>query len=99
MKICMVGAGYVGLVSGACFADFGWTVTCFDKNRDLLERLNNGGIPIYEPGLDELVERNVGSGRLQFSGRLSDAVESADLVLLAVGTPMRRGDGYADLSY
>jgi UDPglucose 6-dehydrogenase len=95
----MIGAGYVGLVSGACFADFGWTVTCIDKNRDLVARLNKGEIPIYEPGLDELVKRNVGSGRLQFSDRLSEAVESADLVLLAVGTPMRRGDGYADLSY
>src|SRR5262245_3178110 len=95
----MVGAGYVGLVSGACFADFGWTVTCVDKNGDLVARLNKGEIPIYEPGLDELVERNVASGRLQFSNSLSEAVESADLVFLAVGTPMRRGDGYADLSY
>jgi UDPglucose 6-dehydrogenase len=95
----MIGAGYVGLVSGACFAEFGWTVICVDKNGDLIAQLNKGEIPIYEPGLDELVARNVASGRLQFSERLPEAMESADLIFLAVGTPMRRGDGYADLSY
>jgi UDPglucose 6-dehydrogenase len=95
----MVGAGYVGLVSGACFADFGWTVTCIDKEANRVAKLNKGEIPIYEPGLDDLVERNVAAGRLHFSGCLADAVREAELVLLAVGTPMRRGDGYADLSY
>jgi UDPglucose 6-dehydrogenase len=95
----MIGAGYVGLVSGACFADFGWTVTCVDKDTDRVAKLNRGEIPIYEPGLDELVERNAASGRLHFSGCLPDAVQGSDLVFLAVGTPMRRGDGYADLTY
>ena len=99
MKICMIGAGYVGLVSAACFADFGWTVTCVDKDEDRIAKLNRGEIPIYEPGLDELVERNVAAGRLHFSTTLSEAVRDADLVFLAVGTPMRRGDGYADLTY
>lgn len=99
MKICMVGAGYVGLVSGACFADFGWTVTCVDKDEDRIAKLGRGEIPIYEPGLDELVERNAAGGRLHFSSCLPAAVKGADLVFLAVGTPMRRGDGYADLSY
>jgi UDPglucose 6-dehydrogenase len=95
----MIGVGYVGLVSGACFADFGWTVVCIDKNGDHVAKLNNGEIPIYEPGLDELVERNVAAGRLQFGTSLSDAVRQSELIFLAVGTPMRRGDGYADLSY
>jgi UDPglucose 6-dehydrogenase len=95
----MIGAGYVGLVSGACFADFGWTVSCVDKDEDRVARLKRGEIPIYEPGLDDLVARNVAAGRLSFSSRLAPAVQGADLVFLAVGTPMRRGDGYADLSY
>jgi UDPglucose 6-dehydrogenase len=95
----MIGAGYVGLVSGACFADFGWSVTCIDKDEDRVAKLNRGEIPIYEPGLDALVERNVDSGRLRFSASLPEAVEGSDLVFLAVGTPMRRGDGYADLTY
>ncbi len=99
MKICMIGAGYVGLVSGACFAEFGWTVTCVDKDQDRVARLKRGEIPIYEPGLDELVERNVDGARLQFSASLPEAVRGSDLVFLAVGTPMRRGDGYADLTY
>jgi UDPglucose 6-dehydrogenase len=99
VKICMVGAGYVGLVSGACLADFGWTVTCVDKDEDRIAKLKLGEIPIYEPGLDELVERNVAGVRLHFSSHLSAAVRGADLVFLAVGTPMRRGDGYADLTY
>jgi len=99
VKICMIGAGYVGLVSGACFADFGWTVTCVDKDEDRVARLNRGEIPIYEPGLDELVERNAASGRLHFTTSLAEAVRGSDLVFLAVGTPMRRGDGYADLTY
>ena len=99
MKICMIGAGYVGLVSAACFADFGWNVTCVDKDEDRVARLKQGEIPIYEPGLDELVARNVAAGRMHFSSSLSRGVQGADLVFLAVGTPMRRGDGYADLSY
>lgn len=99
MKICMVGAGYVGLVSGACFADFGWNVTCVDKDKDRIEGLNQGKIPIYEPGLDELVERNADSGRISFTTTLDRAVQGVDVVFLAVGTPVRRGDGYADLSY
>jgi UDPglucose 6-dehydrogenase len=99
MKICMIGAGCVGLVSGACFADFGWTVTCADKDEQRIAQLNKGEIPIYEPGLDELVERNIASGRLHFSVRLSQALQGSDLVFLAVGTPIRRGDGYADLTY
>ena len=99
MKICMVGAGYVGLVSAACFADFGWNVTCVDKDEDRVARLKKGEIPIYEPGLDELVARNVAAGRMHFLTSLREGVQGADVVFLAVGTPIRRGDGYADLSY
>ena len=99
MKICMIGAGYVGLVSAACFADFGWTVTCVDKERDRVEGLKRGQIPIYEPGLDDLVAHNVAAGRILFTTSVKDAVQDADVIFLAVGTPMRRGDGYADLSY
>ena len=99
MKICMVGAGYVGLVSGACFADFGWDVTCVDKDKSRIEGLNEGKIPIYEPGLDELVARNTQAQRLRFTTVLDSAVQGTDVVFLAVGTPVRRGDGYADLSY
>jgi len=99
VKICMIGAGYVGLVSAACFADFGWNVICVDKDNDRVEGLKNGQMPIYEPGLDDLVDRNAGAGRLRFTTALEDAVQDADVVFLAVGTPTRRGDGYADLSY
>ena len=99
MKICMIGAGYVGLVSAACFAEFGWTVTCVDKDPARLADLNAGRSPIYEPGLDELMQRNMRAGRLTFTQNLGPAVRDADVVFLAVGTPMRRGDGYADLSY
>ncbi len=99
MKICMIGAGYVGLVSAACFADFGWNVICVDKDVDRIEGLKKGLIPIYEPGLDELVARNAEAGRMLFSTGLADAVRDADVIFLAVGTPMRRGDGYADLSF
>lgn len=99
MKICMIGAGYVGLVSAACFADFGWDVTCVDKEADLVEDLKRGRIPIYEPGLDDLVQRNVAAGRIHFTTSLEDGVQDSDVIFLAVGTPMRRGDGYADLSY
>ena len=99
MKICMIGAGYVGLVSAACFAEFGWTVTCVDKDADRIAKLKKGEMPIYEPGLDALLERNMAAGRLHFSVTLANALSQAELVFLAVGTPMRRGDGYADLSY
>jgi UDPglucose 6-dehydrogenase len=95
----MIGAGYVGLVSAACFAEFGWTVTCVDKDVDRIARLKRGEVPIYEPGLDELLERNARGGRVLFSTTVSAVVPDADLVFLAVGTPMRRGDGYADLTY
>jgi UDPglucose 6-dehydrogenase len=99
MRICMVGAGYVGLVSSACFAEFGWTVACVDKDSERVEALRRGNIPIYEPGLDILLERNTRAGRLHFAQLLSETVPNTDIVFLAVGTPMRRGDGYADLSY
>lgn len=95
----MIGAGYVGLVSAACFSEFGWTVTCVDNDPDRLAQMAEGKSPIYEPGLDELMTRNMKSDRLKFSGELGAAVAEADVVFLAVGTPMRRGDGYADLSY
>jgi UDPglucose 6-dehydrogenase len=99
MRVAMIGTGYVGLVSGACFADFGHTVTCIDKDAGKIERLKGGGIPIYEPGLDLLVANNVKAGRLDFATDAADAVRSADAVFIAVGTPSRRGDGHADLSY
>ena len=99
MNICMIGAGYVGLVSAACFSNFGWHVHCIDKDADKVAGIADGRMPIYEPGLDELVERNIKAGRLKFSTELAQAVGDADLVFLAVGTPMRRGDGYADLRY
>ena len=95
----MIGAGYVGLVSAACFSEFGWTVTCVDKDPARLDDMRRGVSPIYEPGLDELLQRNMKSGRLSFTDTLGPAVKDADIVFLAVGTPMRRGDGYADLSY
>jgi UDPglucose 6-dehydrogenase len=95
----MIGAGYVGLVSAACFSEFGWTVTCVDKDPERLAMLEAGRSPIYEPGLDDIMTRNMRSGRLLFSADLAAAVKAADIVFLAVGTPMRRGDGYADLSY
>jgi UDPglucose 6-dehydrogenase len=99
LKICMIGAGYVGLVSAACFSEFGWTVTCVDKDPERLQQMEQGKSPIYEPGLDELLIRNKEAGRLSFTADLGPAVKEADVVFLAVGTPMRRGDGYADLSY
>lgn len=99
MRIVMIGSGYVGLVSGACFADFGHHVTCVDKDANKIARLQGGGIPIYEPGLDGLVARNVAAGNLDFTTELSGAVGAADVVFIAVGTPSRRGDGHADLSY
>jgi UDPglucose 6-dehydrogenase len=99
MRVTMIGTGYVGLVSGACFADFGHTVTCVDKDASKIERLLKGEIPIFEPGLDELVKDNVEQGRLFFTTDPSDAIRSADAVFIAVGTPSRRGDGHADLTY
>jgi len=99
MRVAMIGTGYVGLVSGACFADFGHDVCCVDKDADKIRRLKEGVIPIYEPGLEALVARNVEAGRLTFATEYADAVASADAVFIAVGTPSRRGDGYADLSY
>ena len=99
MRVAMIGTGYVGLVSGACFADFGHEVICVDKNAEKVETLKSGGIPIYEPGLDLLVQRNVREGRLSFTQDLTEAVREADAVFIAVGTPSRRGDGFADLSY
>ncbi len=99
MRIVMVGSGYVGLVSGACFADFGHEVVCVDKAADKIEALRNGVIPIFEPGLDQLVESNVKAGRLTFSTELAGPVSEADVVFIAVGTPSRRGDGHADLGY
>ncbi len=99
MNICMIGAGYVGLVSAACFSEFGWTVTCVDKDPNRLAELKAGNSPIYEPGLDDLLARNMKAKRLLFTDDLAGAVKGADIVLLAVGTPMRRGDGHADLSY
>ncbi len=99
MNVVMIGSGYVGLVSGACFAEFGANVTCLDVDEAKIESLKAGKIPIYEPGLDELVERNVAAGRLQFTTEYDPVVASADLVFIAVGTPTRRGDGHADLVY
>jgi UDPglucose 6-dehydrogenase len=99
MRIVMIGTGYVGLVSGACFADFGHDVTCVDKDASKVEALLAGRIPIFEPGLDELVANNVAAGRLRFPLDLAEAVPGADAVFIAVGTPSRRGDGHADLSY
>lgn len=99
MRIVMIGSGYVGLVSGACFADFGHQVVCVDKDATKVDKLNAGGIPIYEPGLDELVARNVAAGRLSFTTELAGPVGEAEVVFIGVGTPARRGDGHADLSY
>jgi UDPglucose 6-dehydrogenase len=99
MKIAMIGSGYVGLVSGACFADFGHDVVCVDKDDSKIARLNDNIMPIYEPGLANLVKANVDAGRLSFSNNLGTSVKGCDAVFIAVGTPSRRGDGHADLSY
>ena len=99
MRVAMVGTGYVGLVSGACFADFGHDVTCVDKDRAKIDALECGEVPIYEPGLTELVTLNARVGRLKFTTDLASAVAAADAVFIAVGTPSRRGDGHADLSF
>ncbi len=99
MQIAMIGTGYVGLVSGTCFSEFGFNVICVDKDDAKIEKLKSNIIPIYEPGLEALVERNQTAGRLLFTTDLKDAVSRADIVFIAVGTPTRRGDGHADLSY
>lgn len=99
MRVAMIGTGYVGLVSGACFSEFGTDVICVDKDADKIARLEDGIMPIYEPGLDVLVENNVKAGRLTFTTDLKEGVKDADAVFIAVGTPARRGDGHADLSY
>ena len=99
MQIAMIGAGYVGLVTGACFSEFGANVTCVDKDASKISVLKDGKIPIFEPGLKALVQSNVQSNRLTFTSDLKTAVEKADAVFIAVGTPSRRGDGHADLSF
>jgi UDPglucose 6-dehydrogenase len=99
MQVAMIGTGYVGLVSGACFADFGHHVTCVDKDGDKINSLKTGVVPIYEPGLGDVVATNLRDGRLRFSTELAQAVRMADAVFIAVGTPSRRGDGHADLSF
>lgn len=99
MQIAMIGTGYVGLVSGACFSEFGTTVVCADKDATKIERLQAGEVPIYEPGLEDLVAKNAAAGRLRFTTDVASAVAEADVVFIAVGTPSRRGDGHADLSF
>ena len=99
MKIVMIGAGYVGLVSGVCFSDFGHQVICVEKDQEKLTKLQAGAVPIFEPGLDLLMERNINEGRLIFSDDLESSIIDADAVFIAVGTPARRGDGHADLTY
>jgi UDPglucose 6-dehydrogenase len=99
MRIAMIGTGYVGLVSGACLADFGHEVSCIDKDASKIEALKNGIMPIWEPGLEALVKANTERGRLSFTTDLAEGVEGAEAVFIAVGTPARRGDGHADLTY
>jgi UDPglucose 6-dehydrogenase len=99
MRIAMIGTGYVGLVSGACFAEFGHDVVCVDKDVAKIDALARGEIPIYEPGLRDLVHSNANQGRLSFTTVVEEPVRTADAVFIAVGTPSRRGDGHADLSY
>src|SRR6185312_3772989 len=99
MRVAMIGTGYVGLVSGACFADFGHEVICVDRDKTKIAALERGEMPIYEPGLNDMVAVNARAGRLKFATELADAVAGADAVFIAVGTPSRRGDGFADLSF
>ena len=99
MNLAVIGTGYVGLVSGACFSEFGFNVTCIDKDAEKIAKIESGIMPIYEPGLGDLVSKNVAAGRLKFSTETGQAVRDADAVFIAVGTPTRRGDGHADLSY
>jgi UDPglucose 6-dehydrogenase len=99
MHITMLGSGYVGLVSGACFSEFGFQVCCVDKNQDKIDNLKNNIMPIYEPGLESLVIKNKEAGRLTFSNNIDKEIQKADIIFIAVGTPTRRGDGHADLTY
>ena len=99
MRIVIIGTGYVGLVSGACFSEFGADVTCIDNNKGKINEIIAGNIPIFEPGLEVLIEKNVAAKRLKFSTEIQTNVCRADAVFIAVGTPSRRGDGHADLSY
>jgi len=99
MRITIIGTGYVGLVSGACLSEFGHDVRCVDKDDQKIQALRQGKIPIFEPGLEEVVATNVGAGRLSFGTDVAQAVRAADTVFIAVGTPSRRGDGHADLTY
>ena len=99
MRIAMIGAGYVGLVSGACFSEFGVDVVCVDKDANKVDLLNKHQVPIYEPELSAIVEKNVRAGRLSFTTDLKAGVKGVDAVFIAVGTPSRRGDGHADLTY
>ena len=99
MNVVMIGAGYVGLVSGACFAEFGANVICVDKDISKIEKLRSGHVPIYEPGLDELISKNHKKKKLEFTTNIEEAIDSADIIFIAVGTPSRRGDGHADLKF
>src|SRR5262245_31684453 len=99
MRVAMIGTGYVGLVSGACFADFGHEVVCVDKDKTKIAALERGEMPIYEPGLNDMVASNARAGRLKFATELAGAVSAADTVFIAVGTPSRRGDGFAELRF
>ena len=99
MKITIIGTGYVGLVSGTCFAEFGVNVTCVDKDKNKIHNLKKGIIPIFEPGLDELVKKNINSKRLFFETNLKKSIKDSDAIFIAVGTPSRKADGHADLSY
>ena len=99
MHVAMIGTGYVGLVSAACFSEFGVEVVCVDKVQEKIDDLKAGKIPIFEPGLENLVNHNVAAGRLSFTTDIDEAVPQADVIMLAVGTPSRRGDGHADLSF
>src|ERR1700739_1666380 len=99
MRVAMIGTGYVGLVSGACFSDFGHVVTCVDKDAAKIARLQSGEIPIFEPGLEAWAAENAEAGRRPFTPDAAASIRAADAVFLAVGTPSRRGDGFADLSF
>ena len=99
MNVTILGTGYVGLVSGTCFSEFGFEVCCVDKDIDKISNLNLGIMPIYEPGLENIVNKNRDAGRLKFSNDINDYIKNADIIFIAVGTPARRGDGHADLKY
>ena len=99
MKICMIGTGYVGLVSGTCFADIGHSVYCVDNNKDIIEKLNYGECPIYVPGLNELIKDNTRAGRLYFTTDLPDAINKSDIIFICVGTPTKKNSTSVDLKY